>query len=131
MGNVLVILMLAGAALALVGAVGALRAYLRLRRARAAFNQHVTGEVDDLARRTDELEKSLSELDARAQQLPIRIAELQQSLATLRVLTEALATSLRQVQKVLSYSALKTLSATRIAELLQLRPVPKNGTRSG
>ncbi len=128
MGNVLVILMLVGAALALVAAVAALRAYLRLRHARAAFNQHVTGEVDDLARRTDELEKSLSELDARAQQLPIRIAELQQSLATLQVLTGALATSLRQVQKVLSYSALKTLSATRIAELL---PVPKNGPRSG
>jgi TolA-binding protein len=131
MGNVLVILMLVGAALALVTAAWALRAYLRLRRARAAFNQHVAGEVDDLARRSGELEKSISELDARAQQLPIQIAELQQSLATLRVLTEALATSLRQAQKVLSYSALKTLSATRIAELLQFRPASKDGTRSG
>jgi chromosome segregation ATPase len=128
MGNVLVILMLVGAALALVGAVVALRAYLRLRRARAAFSRHVTGEVDDLARRSGELEKSLSELDARAQQLPIQIAELQQSLATLRVLTEALAISLRQVQRVLSYSALKTLSAARIAELL---PTSKNSPRSG
>jgi chromosome segregation ATPase len=131
MGTVLVISILVGAALALVAAVGALRAYLRLRRARAAFSLHVTREVDDLARRSGELEKSVSELDARAQQLPIRIAELQQSLATLRVLTEALATSLRQVQRVLSYSALKTLSATRIAELLQFRPVSKDGTRSG
>jgi chromosome segregation ATPase len=130
MGTVLVIFILVGAALALVAAVGALRAYLRLRRARAAFSQNVTREVDDLARRSGELEESISELDARAQQLPIRIAELQQSLATLRVLTEALATSLRQVQKVLSYSALKTLSATRIAELLQLRPASKNGPRS-
>jgi len=128
MGNVLVILMLVGAALALVAAVGALRAYLRLRRARAAFSQHLTEEVDDLARRSDELEKSLSELDARAQQLPIQISELQQSLATLQILTEALATSLRQVQKVLSYSALKTLSAARIAEFL---PATKNGPRSG
>ena len=131
MGTVLVISILVGAALALVAAVGALRAYLRLRRARAAFSLHVTREVDDLARRSGELEKSVSELDARAQQLPIRIAELQQSLATLRVLTEALATSLRQVQRVLSYSALKTLSATRIAELLQFRPASKDGTRSG
>ena len=128
MGNVLVILMLVGAALALLAAVVALRAYLRLRRARAAFSQHLTEEVDDLARRSDELEKSLSELDARAQQLPIQISELQQSLATLQILTEALATSLRQVQKVLSYSALKTLSAARIAELL---PATKNGPRSG
>ena len=128
MGTVLVILMLAGAVLALVAAVGALRAYLRLRRARAAFSQHLTGEVDDLVRRSGELEKSLSELDARAQQLPIQISELQQSLATLRVLTEALAASLRQAQKVLSYSALKTLSATRIAEYL---PASKNGPRSG
>jgi chromosome segregation ATPase len=130
MGYILVILMLVGAAFALVGAVGALRAYLRLRRARAAFSQHLTGEVDDLARRTAELEKSLSELEARAEQLPIQIAELQQSLATLRVLTEALSTSLRQVQKVLSYSALKTLSATRIAELLQPRQASKNDPRS-
>jgi len=128
MGNVLLILMLVGAALALVAAVVALRSYLRLRRARAAFSQHLTEEVDDLARRSDELEKSLSELDARAQQLPIQISELQQSLATLQILTEALATSLRQVQKVLSYSALKTLSAARIAEFL---PATKNGPRSG
>ena len=109
MGYILVILMLVGAALALAGAVVALRAYLRLRRARAAFSQHLTGEVDDLARRT---------------------AELEQSLATLRVLTEALSTSLLQVQKVLSYSALKTLSATRIAEILQPRPASKNDPRS-
>jgi septal ring factor EnvC (AmiA/AmiB activator) len=128
MGTVLVILMLVGAALALVAAVVALRAYLRLRRARAAFSQHLTEEVDDLARRSGELEKSVSELDSRAQQLPIQIAELQQSLATLQVLTEALATSLRQVQRVLSYSALKTLSAARIAEFL---PAPKNHSRSG
>jgi septal ring factor EnvC (AmiA/AmiB activator) len=128
MGTVLVILILVGAALALVAALGALRAYLRLRRARAAFSRHVTQEVDDLARRSGELEKSLSELDARAQQLPIQIAELQQSLATLRILTEALATSLRQVQRVLSYSALKTLSAARITELL---PASKNDLRSG
>ena len=128
MGTVLVILILVGAAFALVAAVGALRAYLRLRRTRAAFQNHLTEEVIRLSRRTAELEESISALDARAQQLPVQISELQQSLATLRVLTEALATSLRQAQKVLSYSALKTLSATRIAELL---PASKNGPRSG
>jgi chromosome segregation ATPase len=131
MGTSFLILILAGAALALVTAVGALRAYLRLRRARAALNQRLTEEVADLARRTGELERGLSDLDARAQQLPIRISELQQSLSTLRVLTEALATTLRQAQKVLSYSALKTLSAGRVADLLRYRPVPKNDPRSG
>jgi septal ring factor EnvC (AmiA/AmiB activator) len=130
MGYILVILMLVGAAFALACAVVALRAYLRLRRARAAFSQHLTGEVDDLTRRTAELEESLSELEARAEQLPVQIAELQQSLATLRVLTEALSTSLRQVQKVLSYSALKTLSATRLAEILQSRQASKNDPRT-
>jgi len=121
MGTILVIFMLVGAALALVTAVVAIRAYLRLRRARAALNQDLIEEVADLARSTGELEKSLSDLDARAQELPVQISELQQSLATLRVLTEALSASLRQAQKVLSYSALKTLSATRIAEVLRSR----------
>jgi chromosome segregation ATPase len=129
MGSVLVILIFIGAALALVAAVGAIRAYLRLRRVRAALRNHLTEEVARLSRRTGELEESLSSLDARAQQLPLQISELQQSLATLRVLTEALAVSLRQVQKVLSYSALKTLSATRIADLL--RPATKSEPRSG
>ena len=125
------ILILAGAALSLVTAVGALRAYLRLRRARSALNKRLTEEVADLARRTGELEKGLSDLDARAQLLPVRISELQQSLSTLRVLTEALAAALRQAQRVLSYSALKTLSADRIADLIRYRPVPRNGPRSG
>ena len=131
MGTVLVILILAGAALALVAAVGALQAYLRLRRARAAFQNHLTEEVVRLSRRTGELEKNLSALEVRAQQLPLQISELQQSLATLQVLTEALAASLRQAQKVLSYSALKTLSAARVADLLRARPAPKDGPRSG
>ena len=131
MGTVLVILILVGAALTLVAAVGALRAYLRLRRTRAALQNHLTEELARLSRRTGELEKSLSALDARAQQLPVQISELQQSLATLQVLTGALATSLRQTQKVLSYSALKTLSAARAADLFRVRPAPKNDARSG
>jgi chromosome segregation ATPase len=131
MGTILLILILAGAALALVAAFVALGSYLRLRRARAALNQRLTEEVADLARRTGELEKGLSDLDARAQQLPVRISELQQSLSTLRVLTQALAATLRQAQRVLSYSALKTLSAGRIADLLRYRPAPKSGPPSG
>jgi chromosome segregation ATPase len=122
MGTLFVISILAGAVLALVAAIGALRAYLRLRRARATLQNNLTEEVDRLSRRTGELEESLSTLDARAQQLPIQIAELQQSLSTLRVLTEALAATLQQAQRVLSYSALKTLSAGRIADLLRYRP---------
>ena len=131
MGSVLAIFILVGAALALTAAVVAIRAYLRFRRARAALQNHLTEEVVRLSRRTGELEKSLSALDARAQQLPIQISELQQSLATLQVLTGALATSLRQAQKVLSYSALKTLSAARGADLLRPRPAPKDSPRSG
>jgi septal ring factor EnvC (AmiA/AmiB activator) len=131
MGTVLAIFILVGAALALATAVGALRAYLRLRRARAAFQNYLAEEVTRLSRRAGELEKSLSALDARAQQLPVQISELQQSLATLQVLTGALATSLRQAQKILSYSALKTLSAARGADLLRSRPAPKDSPRSG
>jgi cell division protein FtsB len=131
MGILFLILILAGAVLALVAAVGAWRAYLRLRRARAALQNNLTEEVDRLSRRTGELEENLSALDARAQQLPVQIAELQQSLSTLRILTEALAATLRQAQRVLSYSALKTLSAGRIADLLRYRPAPKNDPRSG
>jgi septal ring factor EnvC (AmiA/AmiB activator) len=131
MVTVLVIFILAGVALALVAAAGTLRAYLRFRRARAAFQNHLTEEVTRLSRRTGELEKSLSVLEVRAHQLPVQISELQQSLATLQILTSALTTSLRQAQKVLSYNALKTLSAARAADLLRARPAPKNGPRSG
>ena len=122
MGTLFLISILAGAVLALFAAIGALRAYFRLRRARAALQSNLTEEVDRLSQRTGELEKNLSTLDARAQQLPIQIAELQQSLSTLRVLTAALAATLQQAQRVLSYSALKTLSAGRIADLLRYRP---------
>ena len=131
MGTILVILILVGAALTLVAAVAAIRAYLRLRRARAALQNHLTEEVVRLSRRTGELEKSLSVLEVRAHQLPVQISELQQSLATLQVLTGALAASLRQAQKVLSYSALKTLSAAHGADLLRSRPAPKDSPRSG
>ncbi len=131
MVTVLVILILASAALALVTAVGALGAYLRFGRARAALQNDLTEGVARLSQRTGELERSLSRLDARAQRLPVQIAELQQSLATLQILTGALAATLRQAQKILSYSALKTLSAARAADLLRFRPAAKDDSRPG
>jgi septal ring factor EnvC (AmiA/AmiB activator) len=131
MYTVLLILILLGALISAVAAFRALGAYLRFRRTRAAFQDELTDEVARLSARTDELESSLSALDARAAELPIQISELQQSLTTLQVLTRALGTSLRQVQKVLSYNALKTLSATRIGKILQTASAPKDRQPSG
>ena len=125
MSAVFLILILVGAVISLVTGLRALRAYLGYRRARAAFQGAVTEEVARLAERTGELENGLSALDARAAELPIQISELQRSLASLRVLTGALGASLRQVQKVLSYSALKTLSAARLGRLVRLPPAPE------
>jgi len=131
MSTVLLILILVGALISLFAAVRALGAYLRFRRARAGFQSEVTDEVARLAERTTELENNLSALDARAAELPMQISELQQSLTNLRVLTGALAASLRQVQKILSYSALKTLSAARIGKILQTASAPKDRQPSG
>jgi uncharacterized coiled-coil protein SlyX len=131
MPTVLLILILLGALISSVTAFRALGAYLRFRRTRAAFQGEVTDEVARLAARTNELESSLSALEARAAELPIQISELQQSLATLQVLTRALGNSLRQVQKVLSYNALKALSAARIGRVLQTASAPKETQRSG
>jgi septal ring factor EnvC (AmiA/AmiB activator) len=126
MYTVLLILILLGALISVVTAFRALGAYLRFRRTRAAFQGEVMDEVTRLSARTDELEISLSALDARAAQLPVQISELQQSLTTLQVLTRALGASLRQAQKVLSYNALKTLSAARIGKILQNASAPKD-----
>jgi chromosome segregation ATPase len=131
MYTVLLILILLGALISVVTAFRALGAYLRFRRTRAAFQEVVTDEVARLSARTDELESSLSALDARAAELPIQISELQQSLTTLQILTRALGTSLRQVQKVLSYNALKTLSADRIGRMLQTASSQRNRQHSG
>jgi hypothetical protein len=108
METFLVILALACGLLALVTGVSALRAGLKLRRTRSALQSQLIPELVQLAERTTELEKSLAALDARAQALPVRISELQQNLATLRVLTNALGTSLRQVQRLLSFSSAKS-----------------------
>ena len=115
----LLTLILVAAALALVAGVRAIRAYLSYRRARAALQSHLAEEVDRLARRTGELEVNLSALEARMQLLPLQISDLQHSLSTLRVLTGALAASLRQVQRVLSYSSLKALGSERVADALR------------
>ena len=121
MGTVLFILILAGALLALVTGVVALRAWLSFRRARLALQRQLSEDVARLAARTGELEESVAALDARSQQLPVRISRIQDNLATLRILTRSLAVSLRQAQRVLSYSGLKTFSATRIADLFPNR----------
>src|SRR5215203_4368832 len=123
MYTVLLILILLEALISVVTAFRALGAYLRFRRTRAAFQGEVMDEVARLSARTDELEISRA---ARAAQLPVQISELQQSLTTLQVLTRALGASLRQVQKVLSYNALKTLSAARIGKILQTASAPKD-----
>ena len=60
----------------------------------------------------------------------MQISELQESLSTLKILTGALAASLRQVQKILSYGALKTLSAARIGKILQTASAPRNRQHS-
>ncbi len=122
MGTVLFILILAGALLALVTGVVALRAWLSFRRARLALQRQLSEDVARLAARTGELEESVAALDARSQQLPVRISRIQDNLATLRILTRSLAVSLRQAQRVLSYSGLKTFSAARLAELFPKRP---------
>jgi len=125
---VTVIVILLGALLSLFAAIRALGAYLRFRRARATFQNEVTDEIDRLAARTDELERNLSALDARASELPIQISELQQNLNNLQVLTRALGTTLRQVQRILSFNALKTLSADRIGRLARNASVPKKSS---
>jgi hypothetical protein len=116
---VVLVLILLGALISSVTALRAFGAYLRFRRAPAAFQSEVTDEVARLTSRTDELEINLSALEVRASELPIQISELQQSLASLQVLTGALGASLRQVQKVLSFNALKVLSADRIGRMIQ------------
>jgi len=109
-----------GAVLALVAAVVALGAYLRFRRARIELQDGLASEVESLTRRTGELERGLAALQERSARLPISIAGLQQNLSTLQILTGALAGSLGQAQRVLSYSAIKTLSATHLGRFLQV-----------
>ena len=107
-----------GAVLALVAALAALGAYLRYRRARIELQDNLASEVERLSQRTGELERGLVALQERSARLPISISGLQQNLSTLQVLTGALAGSLGQAQRVLSYSALKTLGGSHLGRLL-------------
>ncbi|HEV2093969.1 MAG TPA: hypothetical protein VGR18_12465 [Rubrobacter sp.] len=122
----LFVLIVVGALLALVAALAALGAYLRYRRARTELQEELASEVERLSRRTGELERGLLALQERSARLPISISGLQQNLSTLQILTGALAGSLSQAQRVLSYSALKTLSGTHLGRLLRL---PSGETR--
>ena len=109
-----------GAVLTLVTALAALGAYLRYRQARTELQESLASEVENLAQRTEELERGLLTLQERSARLPISISGLQQNLSTLQVLTAALAGSLAQAQRVLSYSALKALSGTYLGRLLRV-----------
>jgi len=111
-----------GALLALVATLAALGAYLRYRQARTELQESLASEIENLAQRTGELERGLVALEERSARLPISISGLQQNLSTLQVLTAALAGSLGQAQRVLSYSALKALSGTYLGRLLQVSP---------
>jgi chromosome segregation ATPase len=99
-----------GALLALVSAMAALGAYLRFRRARVELQDRLSSEVESLAQRTGELERGLATLQVRSSELPIKISEIQHNLSTLQVLTGALAGSLRQAQKVLSFGVFRSPS---------------------
>ena|SRR5215212_2943107 len=126
MGTILIILVFGSALVALVAGIFALRAGLKLRRTRAALRSHLSSEIAQLSRRTTELEKNLAALDARAQALPIKISELQQSLTTLQVLANALGTSLRQAQRILSFTILKSSLVRPLAKASGAR-VEKSG----
>ncbi len=117
MATFLTIIIVVGALLAFIAAISALRAGLRLRRARAALEAEIGAEVIRLAGRASKLEGSLAALNARAEMLPVRISSLQQNLATLGVLTGALGTSLRQAQKVLTSAGMKSALAKPVAQL--------------
>src|SRR5215207_5470138 len=131
MGTLLIILVLASALVALVAAIFALQAGLKLRRTRAALRSRLSSEVARLVRRTTELEENLATLDTRAQALPVRISELQQNLATFRVLANALGTSLRQAQRLLSSTGLKSSLARPLAEIFQTARNGRNGNPAG
>ncbi|WP_119066788.1 hypothetical protein [Rubrobacter indicoceani] len=104
------------AVLSAVGLVVAFRAWLSYRRVRAAFQSEVVEEVSRLSVRTTELERGVNNLSVRASELPFRLAELQQSIAVLQTLTGSLAVTLRQTTRVLNFSSLKTLSATKLGK---------------
>jgi hypothetical protein len=121
METFLTILAITSAFLAFVAGVSALRAGLRLRRTYLGLRSHLYSEVVQLVGRATELEKSLTALDARARALPVHISELQQNLATLRVLTNALGSSLGQAQRALSSAEIKSSLARPLSRTFEAR----------
>jgi phage shock protein A len=119
MFTALFIAIVLGAALALVGGVFALRAWLRFRRTRIEFQENVTGEVVRLSNRTTELERGVNNLSDRASVLPVKFAELQESIAILQTLTTSLAATLRQAQRVLTFSGMKAVSSSALGDALR------------
>ncbi len=117
MATLLTIIIVVGAALALITALSALGAWLSLSRARVALEAEIGAKIVRLANRAAELEGSISALTARAEMLPVRIASLQQNLAILGILTGALGTSLRQAQRVLTSAGIKSVIARPIAQV--------------
>ena len=118
---ILFVLIGIGAVLAIVAALAALGAYLRYRLAKIALQEQLASEVERLAQRAGELERSALALQERSAQLPISISGLQQNLSTLQVLSGLLAGSLNQAQRVLSYSVRETIDATPLGRLLPPR----------
>ncbi|MBA2692886.1 MAG: hypothetical protein H0U65_10395 [Rubrobacter sp.] len=119
MFTALLILIPLGATLALVGGVFTFRAWLRFRRARIEFQRNVAGEVVRLSARTNELERGVNNLNERASVLPVKIAELQQSISILQTLTASLAATLRQAQRVLTFSGMKAVSSSALGDALR------------
>jgi hypothetical protein len=117
LATLLTIIIVVGAALALITALSALGAWLSLSRARVALEAEIGAKIVRLANRAAELEGSISALTARAEMLPVRIASLQQNLAILGILTGALGTSLRQAQRVLTSAGIKSVIARPIAQV--------------
>lgn len=119
MFTALFILILIGALLALVGGVFAFRAWLRFRRARKFFQSQVTAEVVRLSARTNELERGVNNLNERASTLPVKLSELQRNISVLQTLTASLAATLRQAQRVLTFSGMKTISSSALGDALR------------
>lgn len=118
MGTALLLILVLGTLLVLVTAAIALRAGLRMLRARASLQEELSAELERLTLQTGQLERELAALEARAQELPVQISELQRNLSNLQVLTGALGASLQQAQNALTYSGLKTFGTAYLGERL-------------
>lgn len=121
MEAILLVLVMICALLALAGAVVALRSYLRFRRARLDFQQRLSEGLASVTERAGELQENVDAVSARAESLPVQISELQSSLMKLQFLARTLVTSLRQAQRILSYTRIRTSGSEYIADIAQKR----------